>query len=306
MRRPPIKWPHKERIAVIPCIVMETLDEGLGGPGWHQAAFRQPPPNARFKKELAVITEHQFGERVGIFRMLDLLKAEKIKTSFFMNGSTVEAYPELMKDILREGHELASENWRHEFAMLQTKEEEESDTQRTVATFERVVGIRPEGYISAGERPSGDTPSILVKNGYVYWNAFLHEELPYILKVDGGELVILSYGVWLTDRRTSKDTGYTHREMLQVWKDNFDYLYDEGRRHPSMMILGLHPFLIGRPFRALMLREFLRYAKKHKGVWFPRCIDVATFWKENYHDHQVEKWPNYGTGLPLPRPGGAP
>ncbi|MBI4523287.1 MAG: polysaccharide deacetylase family protein [Deltaproteobacteria bacterium] len=290
---------------MIPCVVMETPEEGLGGSGWqHPGAFRQLPPNARFKKELTVITEHQFGERVGIFRVLDLLQAEKIKTSFFVNGSTVEAYPDLMKEIVSRGHELASENWRHEFGMLQTKEEEQADIERTVAMFEKVLGFKPKGYISAGERPSGDTPGILVQNGYVYWNAFLHEELPYVLQVDAGELVILSYGVWLTDRRASKDTGYTHREMLQTWKDNFDYLYEEGKRYPSMMLLGLHPFLIGRPFRAQMLREFIRYAKRHEGVWFARCMDVANYWKENFHDHQVERWPNYGTGLPLPEPGG--
>jgi chitin deacetylase len=56
--------------------------------------------------------------------------------------------------------------------------------------------------------------------------------------------------------------------------------------------------LIGRPFRTGILREFFRYAKGHPGVWFPRRIDMAEYWLENCKDNLIERWPNYGTGLP--------
>ncbi len=149
-----------------------------------------------------------------------------------------------------------------------------------------------------GERPTDNTPKILTDLGYKYWMCFLHEDLPYVLKVGRGELVIASYGVWMTDHRTGRaDAGRTPRELLQIWKDHFDWIYEEGGDYPGFMSLGLHPFLIGRPFRSIILREFYRYAKGHAGVWFPRGIDLANYWLENCHDNLVEKWPNYGTGL---------
>ena len=59
-----------------------------------------------------------------------------------------------------------------------------------------------------------------------------------------------------------------------------------------MMAWGLHPFLSGRPYRAAILQEFIRYTKGHSGAWFPRCIDVARWWLLKYPDHHVETWPN--------------
>jgi len=56
-----------------------------------------------------------------------------------------------------------------------------------------------------------------------------------------------------------------------------------------------HPFVCGRPFRAPLLREFIRYAKGHSKVWFARAGDIAKWYRENYRDAQVEAWPNFTT-----------
>jgi len=181
---------------------------------------------------------------------------------------------------------------------MMTAEEQRNDIKRTVDTFQRVLGFKPRGYIMPGELPTDETPGILADLGYKYWMCFLHEDLPYVLKVDGGELVLASYGIWTTDHRTGQaDAGRTPRELLQIWKDNFDWIYEEGQNYPGFMSLGLHPFLIGRPFRTVILKEFLRYAKGHPGVWFCRGIDMAEYWLENCRSNLIERWPNYGTGL---------
>jgi peptidoglycan/xylan/chitin deacetylase (PgdA/CDA1 family) len=298
-RRKPIRWPNNARIAISVSVVTESWPDNLGTSRSLQSEFRKGmPPNAKFKRDIASITDRQYGERVGVYRVMEVLRQEGIKASFFVNGHTVETFPDLMKQIVAEGHELCSENWRHEYVYMMTPKEQRNDIKRTVNAFQKVLGFKPQGYIMPGERPTDDTPKILVDLGYKYWNCFLHEDLPYILRVGGKELVITSYGVWMTDHRTGRaDAGRTPRELLQIWKDNFDWIYEEGRNYPGFMSLGLHPFLIGRPFRVMILREFLRYAKGHAEVWFPRGIDLANYWLENCHDNLVEKWPNYGTGL---------
>ena len=298
-RRKPIKWPNNARVAITTCIVTESWPENLGTEASQQSEFRKGGrAGAKFGRDIAPVTDRQYGERVGVYRVMNVLRQEGIKASFFVNGYTVEAFPDLMKRIVSEGHELCSENWRHEYVTMMTPEEQKKDIKRTVDTFQKVLGFKPQGYIMPGERPTDDTPNILVELGYKYWMCFLHEDLPYVLKVDKGELVLATYGIWMTDHRTGKaDAGRTPRELLQIWKDNFDWIYEEADENPGFMTLGLHPFLIGRPFRTIILREFLRYAKGHPGVWFPRGIDMANHWMENCHDNLVEKWPNYGTGL---------
>jgi allantoinase len=298
-RRKPIKWPNNARVAITTCIVTETWPDELGTPTSSQVEFRKGiSRDARFKKDTASITDRQYGERVGVYRVMNVLKEEGIKASFFANGYTVEAFPDLMRQILGEGHELCSENWRHEYVTMMTAEEQRNDIKRTVDTFQRVLGLKPRGYIMPGELPTDETPGILADLGYKYWMCFLHEDLPYVLKVNEGELVLAPYGIWTTDHRTGQaDAGRTPRELLQLWKDNFDWIYEEGDNYPGFMSLGLHPFLIGRPFRTVILREFLRYAKGRPGVWFPRGIDMVEYWLENCRSNLIERWPNYGTGL---------
>jgi peptidoglycan/xylan/chitin deacetylase (PgdA/CDA1 family) len=298
-RRKPIKWPDNARVAITTCIVTETWPDELGTPTSSQVEMRKNiPQTGRFKKDLASITDRQYGERVGVYRVMNVLREEGIKASFFVNGYTVEVFPDLMRRIMAEGHELCSENWRHEYVTTMTADEQRNDIKRTVDTFQRVLGFKPRGYIMPGELPTDETPGILAELGYKYWMCFLHEDLPYVLKVDTGELVLASYGIWTTDHRTGQaDAGRTPRELLQLWKDNFDWIYEEGATYPGFMSLGLHPFLIGRPFRTGILREFFRYAKGHPGVWFPRGIDMAEYWLANCRSNLIEKWPNYGTGL---------
>ncbi|MBI4526689.1 MAG: polysaccharide deacetylase family protein [Deltaproteobacteria bacterium] len=299
-RRKAIKWPNGARVAITTCVVMETWPEELGTPSSLLSEFRKgPSADARFKRDIASITDRQYGERVGVYRVMEVLRQEGIKASFFVNGHTLETFPDLMKQIVSEGHELCSQNWRHRYAIMMTPEEQYNDIKRTVDTFQRILGFKPQGYIMPGEKATDESPKILADLGYKYWMYFLHEDLPYVLRVDGGELVIASFGVWTTDHRTGRaDAGRTPRELLQIWKDNFDWIYEEGETNPGFMSLGLHPFLIGRPFRTVILREFLRYAKGHPRVWFARGIDMANYWLENCRDNLIERWPNYGTGLP--------
>ena len=102
----------------------------------------------------------------------------------------------------------------------------------------------------------------------------------------------------MTTRRTGRGDGAHPRDLLQLWKDTFNVLLAEGGRLlPNFIAWGLHPFLTGRPYRIVALREFLRYAKGHPNVWFARCLDVARWWEKDSRDHSVESWPNYGTGL---------
>jgi allantoinase len=295
-RRTPIEWPDKARIAVLPCVAFETWPDDIGTRDSLNRSHRQPfPADARFPKDLSVITDREYGERAGVFRMLDVFAEEGIATTFFVNGSTAEIHPEIIREIKAGGHEIATESYIHDYNYMKRPEEERADLVKTVAAIERVTGEKPLGFLSMGIQPTDQTAVIAADLGYSYWMDLQHEDLPYTLRVGKHELVAMDYMFGLNDYNTNGD-GRTPRDLLQMWKDAFDQLYAEGAHSPKMMTWGMHPFLTGRPYRAPLLREFIRYAKGHKGVWFPRCIDVARWWLENYRAHQVENWPNVAMG----------
>lgn len=292
-RRTPIQWPNRARIAVIPCVAFEIWPDDIGMRNSLNRSHRAPfPANARFPKDLSVITDRQYGERVGVFRMLDLFAQEGIATTFFINGITAEIHPEIIREIKAGGHEIATESYIHDYNYMKRPEEERADLQKTVEAVKRVTGEPPLGFLSMGVQPTDQTPISAAELGYVYWMDLQHEDLPYTLRVGNRDLVVMDYIFALNDYNTNSEMGRTPRELLQMWKDTFDLLYAEGATSPKMMAWGVHPFLSGRPYRAPILQEFIRYAKGHKDVWFPRCIDVARWWLEKYRDNQVETWPN--------------
>lgn len=293
-KRDPIRWPDGARIAITPCVAFETWPEDLGASGSLQQENRRSyPKTAVTKKNLGTITDREFGERVGVFRMLELFQKEGIQTTFFPTGITIKNYPDVFKEIIAQGHEIGTETWIHDYSYMKRRDKEKKDLQETVKMVEKVAGYRPQGYLSTGVAPSEATPEIILELGYNYWMDPQHEETPYTLKVKGKELTVLSYYQDLNDYSSYQRSGRTPRELLELWRDCFDYLYEEGATDPKFMIWGNHPFVGGRPYRAAVLREFIRYAKSHSNVWFARAGDIAKWFRDNYKGAQVEEWPNF-------------
>ena len=293
-KRDPIRWPDGARIAITPCVAFETWPEDLGASGSLQQENRRSyPKTAVTKRNLGTITDREFGERVGVFRMLELFQKEGIQTTFFPTGITIKNYPDVFKEIIAQGHEIGTETWIHDYSYMKRRDKEKKDLQETVKMVEKVAGYRPQGYLSTGVAPSEATPEIILELGYNYWMDPQHEETPYTLKVKGKELTVLSYYQDLNDYSSYQRSGRTPRELLELWRDCFDYLYEEGATDPKFMIWGNHPFVGGRPYRAAVLREFIRYAKSHSNVWFARAGDIAKWFRDNYKGAQVEEWPNF-------------
>lgn len=299
-RRPAIKWPNNARMAFNLSVCFETWPDDLGTPQSLQGETRKEViQNAVFPRNLYEIMHRQFGEREGIYRVVNLLDREKITSTFFLNGITVERFPELAREIKARGHEFASQTYVHDISNRKTPEQDRADIHRSAAAFQKVLGERPRGYLSAFHSPTDSTPGILTDEGYVYWVDPCHEELPYTLKVNGKELVALSYNSLNIDDMSTRDqSSRTFQQISEMWIAAFKWLYEEGERSPTRMSVVVHPWLMGRPYRMKLLEEFIHYVKGFPDVWFSRCIDVVNWWREHYRDTWVEEWPNYWYKLP--------
>ena len=101
---------------------------------------------------------------------------------------------------------------------------------------------------------------------------------------------MLSYFQDLNDYSSYQRAGRPPRDMLQMWKDCFDCRTQEGASDPKFMMWVYDPFVGGRPFCALLLREFIATPKTRK-VWFATAGEIVQWYRENDHDAQVEEWP---------------
>ena len=217
-RRQPIKWPNDALLLISPTLAFETWPKNLGMPGSLNVGIGKPlPKSARFKKDILTISDRQFGERVGIYRLLDIFEKHGIKTTVFLNGRTVERLPELCKEIDKIGHELASESYIHDYSYMKTLEEEKLDLHRNVQAFKNIIGKPPLGYFSMGERPSENTPQLAFDEGYTYWVDPRRRSSAYTLQVDSGELTVIPYIRYLNDYATFLgDGGYSQDTLADL------------------------------------------------------------------------------------------
>ena len=140
----------------------------------------------------------------------------------------------------------------------------------------RAIGQAPVGWLGPESGESTRTPQLLAELGIRYVCDWVNDEQPYPLKVPRGELYALPIALpvddvnALWDRRIDIDR---YRGMIQ---ETFDTLYSEGAKNGRLLVLHLHPWLIGQPFRIGCLDAALRHIVRHQGVWAaagPEIID---------------------------------
>jgi allantoinase len=284
MDRPkPIEWPGKAKICVTFIVPWEVWPENFGTRESLQRAdgAPHPPANAKFNKNMHLVTEREYGDRAGIWRLLDLFERYDLKVTFLMNGLKVEQFADACRYIKSQGHEFSAESYVHEYSYMYTREEEREQIQLSVAAFEKVLGQKPTGYLSPGHASTPDTLGLVAEAGFVWWADPLNSDVPYTVEAGGRKVVVVPYNVDGCNDYSTYGKGRSPRALLQIMKDQFNYLYREGERgSPKFFAFNMHPFLSGVPFRAQIIEEFIQYAKGFSDVWFARRIEIANWWLE--------------------------
>jgi peptidoglycan/xylan/chitin deacetylase (PgdA/CDA1 family) len=282
-RRKPIRWPDNARIAVLFCVSWETWPDDLGTNASHQRSNRgKMPENAIYKKDMGVVMDRQFGDKCGIWRILDMFDREDIKATFFLNGRTAEENEEAVRELVAKGHELAAQSYIHEYTVTMNKEEERKTIQGSIDAFRKVAGITPLGYLSPGVRPTPNTVELTSDMGFIWNSEGVDDDVPYKLGPENKPIVVMPKDFHPNDYTTYETGSRSPRELYSLLVDQFDYLYEEGLTSPKVMSVTMHPFLAGRAYRAKIYQDFIRHARSHPNVWFARGIDIAQWWlKEN-------------------------
>nr|HID58728.1 polysaccharide deacetylase [Desulfobacterales bacterium] len=272
-------WPKGIRCGV--CLSFDFDAESLSLGYIERLRYEGSPK--RYPKTLTPISRGQYGAKVGIPRILRFLEAHNIKATFFTPGFTADLYPDLIKRIASEGHELANHGYFHENPtdFMEDRRRERDVLRRGNDTLERYCGVRPVGYRSPGWDLNTYTPELLLEEGFIYDSSLMDQEHPYILEASNGKRLVEIPIDWLLD-------DYVHfqfsppnipglsppSKVLEIWQGEFDGYYEEG----GCFVLTMHPQVIGRTHRMKMLERLVQYIKEKQGVWFATCREVAEYW----------------------------
>ncbi|MFY0610298.1 MAG: allantoinase PuuE [Hyphomicrobiaceae bacterium] len=286
------KWPNGARLALNFVINVEEGSEPSvqDGEGFteiqHTEAFgRQQGLEGR---DLSGEGMFEYGSRVGIWRLFRLFQERNLPLTLFACALALERNPPLAEAIRQTGYDVCSHGWRWLKHYQMSEAEEREHIAKAVASLEQTTGQRPLGwYCRYG--PSLNTRRLVVEHGgFVYDSDYYGEELPFWKTVDEQPHLVVPYSLTNNDGKYAGWMG-TSDQWFSFIRDAFDILYEEGKTHPKMMSVGLHPRLIGHPARAMGLKRFLDYVAKKPDVWITRRLDIANHW--------IETHPYEGKGL---------
>jgi peptidoglycan/xylan/chitin deacetylase (PgdA/CDA1 family) len=240
----------------------------------------------------AMLNRGEYGARVGVPRILDMLERQGIRATFFVPGHTIESFPEETQSILEAGHELAHHSYAHVDPSFQSADEERADMERALAAFER-IGVRPLGYRS----PSGDLSDVTIElveeHGFLYDSSLMTDdyrpfhprigdrvsrdeplvrgresalwELPMSFELDDWPHFQFNFDPFRRGLATPS-------AVLEIWGGELDWM--DANVDGGVLTVVMHPQVIGRGHRIAMLEQFIA-AGKALGARFEPLADAA-------------------------------
>jgi len=288
-RNPPhAQWPHQARVAVQFVLNFEEGGENSvlhGDAGSEQFLSEMANPASFPERHLSMESIYEYGSRVGVWRILREFERRGLPLTVFGVGMALERCPEVTAAFVELGHEIACHGWRWIHYQGMDEATEREHLLRGVEAIRRLTGSAPLGWYTGRDSPN--TRRLVADHGgFAYDSDHYGDDLPFWLRVrksDGGDAphLVVPYTLDCNDMRFALPQGFSHGdEFFEYLRDAFDVHYAEGDERPSMMSIGMHCRLLGRPGRMRALQRFLDHVQAHNRVWITRRIDIAQHWRE--------------------------
>lgn len=286
--RPRITWPNNARVALWVAPNIEHY-QFLPPPNPHI----RPWPRLPSPPDVLHYSYYDYGNRVGFWRLIELLDHHRIRATASLNIAVLDHYPEIRDAIVERDWAIMSHgiyNTSYLFGM--SEEEERAYFRDNVATIHRHSGKQLKGMLGPAGSTTANTMRLMAEAGLIYTADWLIDDQPFPILVPGGRLVGVPYSNEVNDDSLMAmgfgAGGYEADYFLQVCKDQFDVLYREGAESGRVMCIALHAYVFGHAHRIGYLDQALDYVLGHEGVWQATADEIAEYYLENYFDDALE------------------
>lgn len=266
----PIDWPAGKRSAVVLGFDMDA----------EAVVLTANPAN---RSRLSVMSHQAYGPVTGMPRILAMLKRHEVQATFFCPGYTAERYPDLVRRVLNEGHELAHHGYLHEAMQGMSVQQEADVLDRGLDALERITGVRPIGYRAPMWETSYATAGLLLDRGFLYDSSLMDCDVPYELAEGPGEgsrsIVEIPVSWSLDDWEQYAylpdvfGSGLIEdpAKSLSMWRGELVEAHAEG----TCFALTSHPFLSGRLGRLRALEDLVTMMDEWDDLWITTAAEVA-------------------------------
>jgi allantoinase len=260
--RAPLRLPGGAKLAVWIIVNVEEWDIDQTMP----RTVLSPPAGGSPMPDIPNWAWHEYGNRVGFWRMLEVFDRFAFPAVLAINGSAVSAY----EPIARAAHERGWEFIGHGFSQknMQKVENEADDIARTSNAIAEFTGRRPRGWLGPGLTETWETPDLLVEAGYDYVCDWVVDDQPAVLKTRTKPIVNIPYTQECNDVAMMLIQHHKASEYYDRAIDQFEQLMHDARNSARVMALVVHPYIMGAPHRLKYFRKVLEKITAVEGVIF--------------------------------------
>jgi peptidoglycan/xylan/chitin deacetylase (PgdA/CDA1 family) len=266
-RLKPESWPEGARVAVNLGFDVDNASAAL----------------ARGELDYEVLSRGEYGAVDGLPRVLRMLDRQQIPASFYIPAVSGLLHPAMIDEIQAAGrHEIGIHGWIHELLpALDDEAEERRLLKQSIDTLTELAGKRPVGYRAPSWKFSRHTLKLIREEGLLYDSSLMASDDPYEILLDGEPTGIIELPI----ERIVDDAPYfgaasgsmpSPEAVMDVFRSEFEVAHEEG----GLLVLTLHPHVIGHRSRIAALEKLIEHMKARGGVWFATLEDIALYVKK--------------------------
>ena len=255
--RSPLKLPGGARMVVWVIVNIEYWDQEAPMP----RTVLTPPAGGTPSPDIPNWAWHEYGNRVGFWRILEVLDQFSIKAVLAINGSAIASYEPIAQAALDRGWEFMG----HGFTQrnMQKVDDERLDIRHTADAIEAFTGARPRGWLGPGLTETWEPPDLLVEEGYDYVADWVLDDQTVDLKTRSTPIVNIPYTQECNDVAMMLIQHHAAREYYVRASDQFDQIHHDSKESARVMALVVHPYIMGAAHRCRYFREILEKVTGH-------------------------------------------
>ena len=273
---PSFAWPGGERLLIWVTVRLEHFPMDMpAGPVKPIGAMDRPYPS------VWDFSTRDYGNRVGIFRLMKVLDKHDIRATAAMNCELATRYPHLMEEILRRNWEVAASGV--DMGQVHHGEVDEARerglVEESFATLREISGQAVTGWHSPAHSQSGATPDLVAENGGKYIADWLNDDLPYTFRTRAGDLIQMPLSHDLSDHKILAQQNMPVGDYEYQVNAAFDVLnVESAERGGRILSLSLSPWIIAQPGRIRTLDRLLTRCLSTAGVASATGEEIRQGW----------------------------
>ncbi|MBT4521653.1 MAG: polysaccharide deacetylase family protein [Halieaceae bacterium] len=275
-QRPVWRLPEGKRVAVYTVVNIEEWD--IEKPVARE--YVTSPAGVSTVPNIPNWAWHEYGMRVGFWRLLAYLEAHGLKASAAINATVCEGAGEPVAAAMRDAGWGFMGHGYHQQA-LHTVEDQRENISKSFDVLRSYCGVDPKGWLGPGLHETLDTLDYLAEVGFKFVTDWPMDEQPVSMATQSEPIVAMPYPMELSDLPMM----VVHQHESHVWYDRvvaqFDRLYREGLEQPRVMSMSVHPYIMGVPHRIGQFEKAYDYLLGHDDVWFTTAEEIYDWYIAN-------------------------